>query len=109
MTKKVMLVSPVWRKSTVPARERCRDLEEMCREFRQGEIAAAKEGLWKGGGLPGTRPWHQGCKVVEKQTFFIAEATMAKIQYHLLVNILPVSFLLILMAIGMVYVNLLIT
>ena len=33
------------------------------------------------------------------------EVAMEKIQFHLLVNILPVTLLLTLMAIGMVYVN----
>jgi len=36
---------------------------------------------------------------------FAWEAIMGKIQYHLLVNVIPICFLLILMALGMAYVG----
>ena len=44
-------------------------------------------------------------KLVNNSLTQVMEVAMEKIQFHLLVNILPVTLLLTLMAIGMVYVN----
>jgi len=40
MTKKVMLVSPVWRNSTAVARKKSWDVENICRKIRQRKAAA---------------------------------------------------------------------